>query len=195
MVYLFIFFILLLILIPFFRMLPSKRQKEQMAMRRTAMAAGISVKLTSIDDPESPAQQSPPHRVQPSQPPRGRSLRPKLKVVAWQYQCREPQDRTQRLLPKGAWCLQRVSSLSEHQQDMTLTDEWIWLQSPDAASLQPLSTWLKTTLKSLPKDVQQIEVKHAVVAVYWHEQRAGTEQEVIDFLKGCVAITLEGSSE
>ena len=185
MVYLFIFFVLLLIFIPFLRMLPSKRQKEQMAMRRTAMAAGISVKLTRIDDPDPQEQQA------RSSYMARLVIKPKLEVIAWQYQCRQPQ--TQRQLPPSNWCLQRVSAPNQHA--MTLMDEWVWLEAPDSVSLKPLSTWLKTTLKSLPKDVKQIEAKHAVVAVYWLEQRAGTEQEVIDFLKGCVAVSLNGASQ
>ena len=36
---------------PIIAVLPSKRQKEQMKLRQQAMAQGISVELTSIDDP------------------------------------------------------------------------------------------------------------------------------------------------
>ena len=51
MIYLIIGFALLLIIAPIFAILPSARQKEQMNMRRKAMAEGVSVELTSIQDP------------------------------------------------------------------------------------------------------------------------------------------------
>ena len=51
MIYIIIGLVLLLIAAPIIAVLPSKRQKEQMKLRQQAMAQGISVELTSIDDP------------------------------------------------------------------------------------------------------------------------------------------------
>ncbi|HCC44491.1 MAG TPA: hypothetical protein DEQ32_08855, partial [Gammaproteobacteria bacterium] len=51
MVYLIIGIVLLIVLVPIFSVLPSARQKQQMMMRQTARAAGVSVDLTIIDDP------------------------------------------------------------------------------------------------------------------------------------------------
>ena len=53
MVYVLIGVILLAIIVPIISVLPSARQKERMQMRMVARAAGVSVELTSIDDPNS----------------------------------------------------------------------------------------------------------------------------------------------
>ena len=51
MIYLIITLVLLVALAPIFAILPSARQKAQMKMRDAARQAGISVKITIIDDP------------------------------------------------------------------------------------------------------------------------------------------------
>jgi len=51
MVYLIIGLAVLFIVVPILAVLPSPRQREQLAMRNAARAAGVLVELTSIDDP------------------------------------------------------------------------------------------------------------------------------------------------
>jgi hypothetical protein len=50
-VYVLVGVILIVIIVPIISVLPSARQKERMQMRMIARAAGVSVELTSIDDP------------------------------------------------------------------------------------------------------------------------------------------------
>ena len=49
MVYLFIGLVLMMLIAPIVSILPGKSQKQIMAVRRAAMARGISVELTTID--------------------------------------------------------------------------------------------------------------------------------------------------
>ena len=75
MVYLFIGLVLLMLIAPIVSILPGKSHKQIMAVRRAAMARGISVELTTIDDP-SPDQDK--YRTST-----GRALPAKLQVAAY----------------------------------------------------------------------------------------------------------------
>ena len=52
MVYLIIGIAILLIIVPIFAVLPSAKQKAQMALRQQAQRAGVNVGLTQINDPQ-----------------------------------------------------------------------------------------------------------------------------------------------
>ncbi len=149
-------------------------------MRRVAMAAGISIKLTTIDDP-NPQQNKYLSNT-------GRALAPRLKVIAWQCQRRQSYGDARSSLPKIDWCLQRVST-DKMKAGKSLTDEWDWSKMSNQAISDRLGTWLETAIKQLPKDVEQVEETRCLVSVYWHEREAGTEKQVIDFLKGCTELS------
>ena len=51
--YLIVILILFFVVAPIVAILPSKRQKQQMAFRQSARAAGVSVALVKIEDPDS----------------------------------------------------------------------------------------------------------------------------------------------
>ena len=84
MVYLIIGVVLLLIIAPIIAVLPSPRQKEQMALRQLAMGLGMNVELTRITDPV-PKQDKYISSL-------GKSLEPILKVIAYRKARKMPAE-------------------------------------------------------------------------------------------------------
>lgn len=176
MTYLIIGFILLLIIAPLFAILPSARQKEQMNMRKEAMAKGISVELTSIHDPI-------PHQEKYISNT-GKRLEPILKVAAYRVGRKKP--RHWRLSPAIDWELERGEDSSPD-----LPGTWCWSQAkPDALSKE-MGNFLVNEIASLPDDVVKIDEMNYVLSVYWHERsgEAGLSSTV-RFLNGCIEIPL-----
>ena len=169
MVYVVIGLILLFIILPILAMLPSARQREQMQMRRLARAAGVTVQLTSIEDPN-------PDRERYTTGT-GRALPPLLKVVVWS-RGRETAVGW-RQLPEVNWCLQRNPDKS-----------WRWSGEVPAAMSEELKAWLDEALVSLPEDVEQVQESRYRIEVCWHERSMGTEQLVLDFLEHCAKLPL-----
>lgn len=169
MTYLIICAALLFIIVPIFSVLPSARQKEQMAMRTAARGAGVLVELTSIDDPK-PKQDK---YISPT----GRPLPPVLKVVAYRKQRRREGD--WRKLPEVNWCRQRVRG-----------DGWHWLVEPGAVMSRDLVAWLEKETERLPDDVEQVEESGFNITIYWHERTKGSEETVLNYLKTCAELPL-----
>ena len=97
MVYLLIGGILLLIVAPIIRILPSRRQKEQMALRRTASSNGLTVELTHIDDPDPD-----PEKYLSNT---GRPLPRVMAVIAYRKPVKKPAE--WRRIPAVDWCVVR----------------------------------------------------------------------------------------
>ena len=97
MVYFIIGIVLLVIVVPIFSVLPSARQRQQMKMRQGARAAGVSVDLTTIDDPNPEQDKYISHT--------GRSIPARLNVAGYRIQRRRQQN--WRRLPEVDWCLKR----------------------------------------------------------------------------------------
>lgn len=175
MIYIIIGLVLLLIAAPFIAVLPSKRQKEQMKLRQLAMAQGISVELTTIDDPI------------PDQKKyftgTGKQLKADLPIAA--YRIVRQQDRDWRREPEANWSLERRAEA----QDTGLPGTWCWLQDkPDNLSPEFIR-YLTDTVSRLPEDVVRIEEAGRVISVYWHERSEETGlQSIVEFLTGCLAI-------
>ncbi|MBL6690982.1 MAG: hypothetical protein ISP91_11365 [Pseudomonadales bacterium] len=169
MVYLIIGLALLFIIVPIVAVLPSARQKERMQMRTIARQSGVSVDLTSIEDPNPRQDKYVTHT--------GRRIPPKLKVTAWRVQ--RKRERDWRQLPEVNWCVQRM-----------LDKSWRWsVELPDEAS-DELKNWLNNSIESLPNDVDQVEESRYTITVYWHEAEKGSEQIVLDFLRQCADLPL-----
>ena len=107
--------VLLVIIAPIFAVLPSRRQKEQMALRKRAMGDGINVELTSIDDPV-PKQDKYLSST-------GKRLEARLSVVA--YRMARPRRR-QWQRANANWCLERRAEA----QDKELPGTWCWVPPP-----------------------------------------------------------------
>ena len=176
MAYIIIAVILALIILPIFAILPSARQKEQMAMRKKAMSAGVSVKLTAIDDPNPKQQKYISHT--------GKALPPVLKVIGYRLQRRRANDWRRR--PEVEWCLQKKpDSLKDNE-----TRVFSWTAPPGKDMSAELVSFINGQLSELPEDVEQIEEDGYIVTVYWHEKHAGDESKIIDFLRQCIEIPL-----
>lgn len=169
MAYIIITLVLLVIIVPILSVLPSARQKEQMVMRQVARNAGVQVELTSITDP-NPKQDKYISHI-------GKQLDPILKVVAWRVQ--RKREGGWRQLPAVDWCLQK-----------NLDGTWAREHWPADTMSEELVEYLNETIEQLPDDVEQVEENTYNLTVYWHERTKGSEQQVIDFLKNCVALPL-----
>ena len=169
MVYVLIGAILLAIIVPIISVLPSVRQKERMQMRMVARAAGVSVELTSIDDPNPKQDKYIAYT--------GKPIPAVLKVVAYRFQ--RKRERDWRHFPKVSWCLLR-----------DLESNWHWKSEPDEVMNKELIRWLEEVAPRLPTDVVQIEEDSYNICVYWHERTTGDEQAVLDFLKNCAELPL-----
>ena len=169
MVYVIIGLVLLVVIMPLIAVLPSARQKEQMKMRDAARAGGVSVELTSIDDP-NPNQDK--YITQT-----GRAIQPVLQVVAYKLQRKPAGD--WRRLPAIHWCLKKTSD-----------GGWQWSHEQNPAMSDALYEWLRRAVEDLPEDVEQVEESNDNLAVYWHERNPGSEAEVIGFLKHGASLPL-----
>jgi|TARA_B110000305_G_scaffold109588_1_gene123416 hypothetical protein len=151
MVYLFIGLVLLMLIAPIVSILPGKSQKQIMAVRRAAMARGISVELTSIDDP-NPSQEK--YRTST-----GRALPAKLQVAAYKGLSRQ-----------GA----SPGALQAFQVQRTLGQDGSRLGAFQSITDTPLSApcleFLGQHAGSLPDAVQQIIWDGRRLNVYWVEQ-------------------------
>jgi len=176
MTYLIIGFVLLLIIAPIFAILPSARQKEKMRLRGKAMAAGISVELTSIQDP-IPNQDKYISNT-------GKPLEPILRLVAYRLSRKKP--RQWRLVPQIDWALERGE---ESTKDLPGT--WFWVQPKPGAMSEEMENFLVRELACIPGDVVRIDEKNYVLSIYWHENSGEKGlAEVCKFLNGCIETVL-----
>ena len=169
MVYVLIGVILIVVIVPIISLLPSARQKEQMQMRMIARAAGVSVELTSIDDPNPKQGKYIAYT--------GKPIPPVLKVVAYRLQRKRARD--WRHLPKVSWCMFRG-----------LDNNWHWKAELSEAMNNKLAEWIEAVAPDLPPDVVQIEEDSYNICVYWHEGTKGDEQTVLGFLKNSSELPL-----
>lgn len=169
MVYALIAVVMIIIIVPIFNLLPSARQKEQMAIRMAARAAGVVVELTSIDDP-NPKQDKYVSHI-------GKALPAVLKVAAYRLQRKRPSDWRRR--PVANWCMQK-----------DLDGNWHWAAPPHESIDPALLDWIETEVTMLPADVQQVEEDTFTITIYWHEREKGSQDKVFDFLKACAAMPL-----
>jgi hypothetical protein len=151
MVYLFIGLVLLMLIAPIVSILPGKSQKQIMAVRRAAMARGISVELTTIDDP-SPDQDK--YRTST-----GRALPAKLQVAAYKGLSRL--NSSSATLP--AFQVQRTPGQNPLSPDA-------FHSITDASLSAPCRAFLGQYAASLPTTVHQIIWDGRQLNVYWIEQ-------------------------
>jgi hypothetical protein len=162
-------FILCLIIGPILLILPSPRQKEQMAFRREAMNRAITVELSTIDDIDPD-----PEKYLSSL---GKALPRVIKCIAYRHSRKRPAE--WRRLPRVNWKLVRRTG-----NDNRLPAGWDW-QDTDAEALPPkFRESLISKLEELPADVLCLEETGYMVSLYWREQ-GGTDamHRVCEFLE------------
>jgi hypothetical protein len=181
MAYVIIIIILLVIIGPILSLLPSKRQKQQIAMRKAAMDAGVSVALTRIDDPDPDPEQYLSNT--------GKPLERVMPVVA--YRRFRPRPDSWRQRPEIAWALIRQQSADVEG----LPPGWQW-QDTRLADLPPvLSQYLMGGIGGLPDDVIRVEEQKFIISIYWRE-RADSQglTKLLDFLRDCAALPLASNA-
>ena len=149
--YLIIILILFFVVAPIVAILPSKRQKQQMAFRQSARAAGVSVALVNIEDPDSDRDKY--------LSATGRPLPRDLACVAY----RRPRKKviSQIPLPVPSW---RVS------RDKSLDNQLTWIET-DTGDIDPIFLqFIESHLSDLPADVIRLDETAGLVSVYWHER-------------------------
>lgn len=182
MTYLLIGLALCTIIGPVFMLLPSKRQRAQMALRVKARAEGVQVELTRIDDPDP-------------EPGKytgltGKPLQPILNCVAY----RMPRKRFTdwRARPMVNW---KVVKKRGVKNDL-LPFDWQWLETTWETLSPPLRTVITDGLPNLPVDVVAIEEKNFQVSIFWHERGGETDlATMVQFLKAVIEAPLFESKE
>ena len=174
MVYVFIGLVLLLIIGPIIAVLPSPRQKEQMALRQLAMGLGMNVELTSITDPV-PKQDKYISSL-------GKSLEPILKVIAYRKARKMPEEWRRATIVN--WAIERRLESA----DDDLPANWCWVDERPATLPMAFVTHLGMALAELPDDVARVDEMNRVLSVYWHERNDAAAVHRIDqFFDGCAA--------
>lgn len=174
MVYLGIAFVVLLIIAPIIALIPSARQKEQMALRRAARERGLRPELTTIDDPNPDADQY--------RSVTGKALPAKLRCIA--YRCPRSRPDNWRSLPAIEWSVVRAGG-----SDDALPVGWRWeVALPEAAS-DELRSALTSGLASMPDDVIKVDESHYTLSVYWRE-KGGMDafEQIARILTGLAAV-------
>ena len=149
--YLIVILILFFVVAPIIAILPSKRQKQQMAFRQSARAAGVSVALVKIEDPDSDRDKY--------LSATGRPLPRDLACVAY----RRPRKKviSQIPIPVPGW---RVS------RDKSLDNQLTWIET-DTGDIDPIFLqFIESHLSDLPADVIRLDETAGLVSVYWHER-------------------------
>ena len=178
MAYFIIAVVLLMIIGPILAILPSKRQKDQMQKRKTAMAAGISVHLTRIDDPD------PDPEAYLSNT--GRPLERVMSVIAY----RLPRPRSEARQIAFDWALERKVRQSTTAAE-GLPSGWQWVDTQTVQLPVALRQYLQGSVAQLPNDVVRVEERKNIVSAYWNERGDATDlARLIDFMRGCVAVPL-----
>ncbi len=176
MAYVIIAVVLIVIIVPIIAVLPSARQKAQMRMRKVAMAAGVSVDITTIDDPNPEQEKYISHNT-------GKALPTKLNVIAYRLQRRRDRDWRQR--PKVSWVLERKQKAGDDMMgEFTVTDMTRQHISPE------MIAFLNDSISALPADVEKVEEIAYNICIYWHEREEGSEEQVISFLKSASEVSL-----
>ncbi len=172
--YLIIALALAFIVAPIIAILPSKRQKEQMLLRRKAAGVGLRVDITRIDDPV-PKQEKYLSNL-------GKPLAPNLTISAY----RRSRARAEARHPKGAvgWAIEK-RALPGHDD---LPGTWAWLPMRPPLISDEYARFLAEALRDLPEDAVRVDEAGGVISVYWHERTGELGlAAVLDFLEGCVA--------
>ena len=164
--YVIIVVVISLIVVPLFSILPSARQRQQMKMRQTARAAGVSVDLVTIDDPNPDQDKYISHS--------GQRIPPRLQVMGYRIQ-RRP-DPGWRVLHEIQWCLKRE-----------LDGSWHWVLKGPQLSPE-LINFIDASKGLLPEDMIKVEESSYGIIIYWHERTAGTEDDVLNFLQKCAEL-------
>lgn len=153
--YIIIAFVLLLVIAPIIKVLPSRADREKMNLRREAMRQGVHVEITKIDDPIPKQDKYITHT--------GRRLDPILNVTAYHLFRKKPAEwRQERTL---SWSIERRVTPST----TGLPGNWEWIEKP--VGLAPgLAESVASTLPLLPDDAVKVSETNYRVSVYWHER-------------------------
>ena len=135
MAYVIIVIILLIIIGPILAVLPSKRQKDQMQKRQTAMKAGISVNLTRIDDPDPD-----PEKYLSNT---GKPLERVMALIAYRLPRLRPGQRRQVAYD---WALERKLNQAVGSHNADLPSGWCWGNASSGPFSEPFSAPLSASM-------------------------------------------------
>lgn len=173
MAYLAIAILLLVIIAPIIAILPSARQKEQMRLRKRAMAEGFNIEFVHIDDPDPD-----PEKYLSNT---GKPLPRVMEVKAYRFKRPRPLD--WRRVPTVNWALVRRQGMVTG-----LPPNWSWDGDPTDMSGE-LMEFLYRNIPQLPDDVVRFEEVKYIISIYWNE-RGGDEalDAIMRIVKGCAQV-------
>lgn len=155
-------------------------------MRSEAMAEGIGVELTHIEDPDP----DPEKHVSST----GKPLERVISVAAYRLNRRRADD-WRRLQPVD-WSLVNTGVKGEVKgevkgdgYDLHLPDGWEWKGNVANEVSGRLKDFLRNRLDGLPVDVVRVDEIKTTVSVYWMESaEEDALGKIINFLKECVLV-------
>lgn len=164
--YILIFLAICTIVGPALWLIPSQRQREQMALRSTARRLGLQVELASLDDPDP-------------DPAKYRSLSgrqyPRLiRCVALRKHRRRTAEWQEPRTP--SWKLVRVPASAETPSG------WRWEAGDPAQLSEQLRALIELEMASLPADVLAVSEEHLLLSAYWLERSGEAGLRAIESL-------------
>ncbi|MFT7684873.1 MAG: hypothetical protein ACI9FB_000214 [Candidatus Azotimanducaceae bacterium] len=178
MVYLISIFVFLMILAPVLAILPSAKQRDQLKKRKLAMARGVRVQLTHIDDPD----QDPAKYLSNT----GKPLARKLPIVA--YRLARPRPEMWREGVVNEWALHRDLRGSESTFFDFGVRGWHCVDRPPNGFEESWKNFFQLKLPRLPADVVRVEEKKYMLTIFWNEE--GEVDEILEFLSTCAQLTI-----
>ncbi|MFT5211587.1 MAG: hypothetical protein ACI9CE_003326 [Flavobacterium sp.] len=168
-----------MILAPILAILPSAEQKDQLKKRKLAMAKGVRVQLTHVDDPDPDPSKYLSNTGQP--------LDRKLPIVAYRLARPRPEMWHERPAANWGFFQARETSIST-VVDYGVTG-WHCDQSPQNGFSPVWEKFFQEKLPRLPRDVIRVEENKFMVTIYWKEK--GEVDEVLDFLCTCTQLEFD----
>ena len=167
-----------MIMAPILAILPSAEQKDQLKKRKLAMARGVRVQLTHIDDPDPDPSKYLSNTGQP--------LERKLPIVAYRLARSRPEMWHER--PEENWSfIQARETPNSPVGDYGIMG-WHCERCPQDGFTPVWEKFFQEKLPCLPRDVVRVEENKFMVTIYWKEK--GEVDEILDFLSACARLEL-----
>ena len=168
-----------MILAPVLAILPNAKQRDQLKKRKIAMAHGVRVQLTHIEDPD----QDPSKYLSNT----GKSLDRKLPTVA--YRLARPRSKKWHDEVVNEWAFNREMKYSGSGVGKSRIPGWQCDQCPKNGFEENWEIFFQEKLPRLPLDVVRVEEKNFMLTIYWNEK--GEVEELLDFLSTCAHLSID----
>lgn len=152
-----------MVISPIFWLMPSRRQRYQMELRKIALHEGLRVRIEKFELNGE-----------------------KIPAVAYRW-FRDADNKVK----THRFRLAHVSRLEKEQLEArgeAFVDDWLWLERPIPDVSEEQLEALKSVLTELPEDAMIFEAGTATITLWWREN--GTEEQVQAFPELCARLPL-----